>query len=159
VEKSGEKWGKMSIASTMFRGRYEYTIDAKGRISIPVKFREVLNGKESRGIVVTNEFDGCLVAYPMDEWQVLEEKISNLPDIRKEVKLYQRFLISGAVECQLDKQGGILIPPPLREYAGLKKEVVLVGMLTMFEIWSREKWKAIPTNMEEIRQSLAEILL
>jgi MraZ protein len=142
----------------MFRGRFEYTIDSKGRISIPSKFREVLNGKDSKGLVVTNEFDGCLVAYPMDEWKVLEEKISNLPDIRKEVKLYQRFIISGAVECQIDKQGRILIPPPLREYAGLKREVVLVGMLTKFEIWSKEKWETISINIEEIRKALSELL-
>ncbi len=143
---------------TMFRGRYEHTIDSKGRISIPVKFRDVLNGKDTNGLIVTNEFDGCLVAYPINEWKIVEEKISSFPDIRKEIKAYQRFFISGAVECPIDKQGRILIPPILRDYAVLKKDVVFVGMLNKFEIWSRENWKAIPDNMEEIREALVDIL-
>jgi MraZ protein len=143
---------------TMFRGRYEHTIDSKGRISIPVKFRDVLNGKDTNGLIVTNEFDGCLVAYPINEWKIVEEKISSFPDIRKEIKAYQRFFISGAVECPIDKQGRILIPPILRDYAVLTKDVVFVGMLNKFEIWSRENWKAIPDNMEEIREALVDIL-
>ncbi len=142
----------------MFRGRYEHTIDSKGRISIPVKFRDVLNGKDTNGLIVTNEFDGCLVAYPINEWKIVEEKISSFPDIRKEIKAYQRFFISGAVECPIDKQGRILIPPILRDYAVLTKDVVFVGMLNKFEIWSRENWKAIPDNMEEIREALVDIL-
>jgi MraZ protein len=143
---------------TMFRGRYEHTIDSKGRISIPVKFRDVLNGKDTNGLIVTNEFDGCLVAYPINEWKIVEEKISSFPDIRKEIKAYQRFFISGAVECPIDKQGRILIPPILRDYAVLTKDVVFVGMLNKFEIWSRKNWKAIPDNMEEIREALVDIL-
>lgn len=143
---------------TMFRGRYEHTIDSKGRTSIPVKFRDVLNGKDTNGLIVTNEFDGCLVAYPINEWKIVEEKISSFPDIRKEIKAYQRFFVSGAVECPIDKQGRILIPPILRDYAVLKKDVVFVGMLNKFEIWSRENWKAIPDNMEEIREALVDIL-
>lgn len=142
----------------MFRGRYEHTIDSKGRTSIPVKFRDVLNGKDTNGLIVTNEFDGCLVAYPINEWKIVEEKISSFPDIRKEIKAYQRFFVSGAVECPIDKQGRILIPPILRDYAVLKKDVVFVGMLNKFEIWSRENWKAIPDNMEEIREALVDIL-
>ncbi len=143
---------------TMFRGRYEHTIDSKGRTSIPVKFRDVLNGKDTNGLIVTNEFDGCLVAYPINEWKIVEEKISSFPDIRKEIKAYQRFFISGAVECPIDKQGRILIPPTLRDYAVLTKDVIFVGMLNKFEIWSRENWKAIPDNMDEIREALVDIL-
>ncbi len=142
----------------MFRGRHEYTIDSKGRTSIPAKFRDILNGKDNNGLIVTNEFDGCLVVYPIDEWRKVEEKISAFPDIRKEIKAYQRFFISGAVECPIDKQGRILIPPTLRDYAGLKRYVVFVGMLNKFEIWSKENWKAIPDNMEDIREALIDIL-
>ena len=142
----------------MFRGRYEYSIDSKGRISIPAKFRDVLNGKDTNGLFVTNEFDACLVAYPTDEWRKLEERVSAVTDIRKEIKAYRRFFISSAVECYIDKQGRILIPPALRDYAELKKDVVFVGMLNKFEIWSKENWKAIPDNMEEIREVVADML-
>jgi MraZ protein len=142
----------------MFRGRFEYTIDSKGRISIPAKFRDVLNGKDTNGIFVTNEFDGCLVAYPIEEWRKLEEKVSNLNDISKEVKDFQRFFISSAVQCHIDKQGRILIPPALRDYAQLRKDVVFVGMLSKFEIWSKENWKVIPDNMDEMRKAVADVL-
>jgi MraZ protein len=130
----------------MFRGRFEHTIDPKGRVSIPAKFRELLAEKYDERLILTN-FDRCLVAYPYEEWRVLEEKVSSLSMIKKEVKAFQRFFISGAVECPIDKLGRILIPPTLRDYAQLERNVVFAGMMKKFELWSQERWA------EEIKRS------
>ncbi len=130
----------------MFRGRFEHTIDPKGRVSIPAKFRELLAEKYDDRLILTN-FDRCLVAYPYEEWRVLEEKMSSLSMIKKEVKTFQRFFISGAVECPIDKLGRILIPLTLRDYAQLERNVVFAGIMKKFEIWSQERWE------EEIKRS------
>ena len=124
----------------MFRGRYEHTIDSKGRISIPVKFRDVLNKKYDDRLIVTH-YDQCLVAYPYEEWSLLEEKQRALPQLKKETKAYLRFFYSSGVDCAIDKQGRLLIPQTHRDYANLQKEVVLVGVGTKIEIWDKEKWQ------------------
>lgn len=123
----------------MFRGRFEHNIDAKGRTSIPSKFREVLSTNYDERLIITN-FDNCLWAYPVLEWQSIETKVAALPQFKKEVKALQRVFISAAVECPIDKQGRILLPPTLRDYADLKKDIVLVGMTKRIEIWSKERW-------------------
>jgi len=130
----------------MFRGRFEHSVDSKGRVSIPAKFRELLTEKYDDRLIVTN-FDRCLVAYPYEEWRVLEDRVSSLSMVKKEVKAFQRFFISGATECPIDKLGRILVPPTLRDYAQLGKNVVFAGMLRKFEIWSKERW------LEEIKRS------
>ena len=144
----------------MFRGRFEHTIDPKGRVSIPAKFRALLSEKYDDRIIITN-FDRCLVAYPYEEWRSVEEKIGSLSMVKKEVKAFQRFFISGAAECPIDKLGRVLIPPTLRAYALLEKEVVLAGMGKMFELWSRERWteeiKRAEENFEGMRESLASL--
>lgn len=144
----------------MFRGRVEHTIDSKGRLSIPSRFRDVLTEKYSETLVVTN-FDRCLVAYPPEEWEALERRASALPQLKREVKAFQRYFISGATECPLDRQGRILIPPSLRTYAALERDVVLVGMLKKVEIWSKERWEEVfhqsQKNFEEISDVLAEL--
>lgn len=144
----------------MFRGRFEHTIDPKGRVSIPAKFRELLSEKYEDRIVITN-FDRCLVAYPYEEWRSVEEKIGSLSMVKKEVKAFQRFFISGAAECPIDKLGRVLIPPTLRAYALLEKDVVFAGMGKMFELWSRERWteeiKRAEENFEGMRESLASL--
>lgn len=124
----------------MFRGRFEHAIDSKGRLSIPSKFREILSTIFDDRLFITN-FDGCLWAYPAAEWQKVEEKISSLPQFKDEVKAFQRVFISAAVESPIDGSGRIQIPPTLREYAGISKDVVLVGMTNRIEIWSKEKWQ------------------
>src|SRR4030042_1619011 len=124
----------------MLRGRYEHTIDAKGRISIPSKFREVLNKKYDDRLVISH-YDQCLVAYPFEEWTFLEEKQKLLPQMKKETKTYLRFFYSSGVDCTLDKQGRLLIPQTHRDYANLQKEVVLVGVGTRIEIWDKQKWE------------------
>ncbi|MFH2013079.1 MAG: division/cell wall cluster transcriptional repressor MraZ [Pseudomonadota bacterium] len=144
----------------MFRGRYEHTIDSKGRVSFPVKFREILAERYDERLVITN-FDGCLVAYPFDEWRLLEEKVSSLSIVKKDVKSFQRFFISGATECTIDKQGRILIPPTLREYAKLEKDIVFAGMTKKIEIWSKEKWgqeiAKAKENFDDISDALGEL--
>jgi MraZ protein len=130
----------------MFRGRFEHIVDSKGRVSIPAKFRELLAEKYDDRLILTN-FDRCLVAYPYEEWRVLEERVSSLSMVKKEVKAFQRFFISGATECPIDKLGRVLVPPTLRDYAQLGRNVVFAGMLRKFEIWSKERW------LEEIKRS------
>ena len=144
---------------TMFRGRSRHTLDEKGRLAIPVRFTEVLSLKEDNCLVVTNYLN-CLWAFARDEWSVIEEKAANLSLLNTAVNSLRRYFISGAQECPI-KQGRITIPPDLREIAGLKKDVVLVGELKLFEIWDREKWeKEFQRAMEkfpEDSQSLAEL--
>jgi MraZ protein len=130
----------------MFRGRFEHIVDSKGRVSIPARFRELLAEKYDDRLILTN-FDRCLVAYPYEEWRVLEERVGSLSMVKKEVKAFQRFFISGATECPIDKLGRILVPPTLRDYAQLGRNVVFAGMLRKFEIWSKERW------LEEIKRS------
>ncbi len=123
----------------MFKGRYEHLIDSKGRISIPSRFRETLNERYDSRLVVTN-YDGCLIAYPLAEWQKLEEKISALPEFKKDTKAFLRFFYSSAADCAIDKLGRILVPQTLRDYARLEKEVVLIGAFRHMEIWSKPLW-------------------
>lgn len=120
----------------MFMGEYNHTIDAKGRLIIPAKFREAL-GEE---FVLTKGLDGCLSIYPMNEWESFEEKLKKLPLTDKNARAFLRFFVAGATSCELDKQGRILVPATLREFAGLDKEVVLTGNITRVEVWSKEKW-------------------
>ena len=120
----------------MFMGEYNHTIDAKGRLIIPSRFRELL-GEE---FVLTKGLDGCLSIYPMSEWEAFEQKLRALPLTNKNARTFSRFFVAGATPCELDKQGRILIPQTLREFAGLDKDVVLTGNLNRIEVWSKEKW-------------------
>ncbi|MGD2125562.1 MAG: division/cell wall cluster transcriptional repressor MraZ [Desulfobacteraceae bacterium] len=143
----------------MFRGRSKHTLDEKGRLAIPARFKEVLKAKEDHCLVVTNHFK-CLWAFARDDWQAIEEKAANLPKLDHAVNTYLRYFISGAQECAI-KQGRITIPPDLREVSGLKKEVVLVGGLKLFEIWDREKWEKeferAKASFPEVSHSLSEL--
>ena len=141
----------------MFRGRFDYSIDDKGRVSLPAKFREVLSANYDERLIITT-FDQCLWAYPIPEWQVIEEKIAALPQFKSQVKALQRVFVSGAVECPLDKQGRIIIPPTLRDYGGLKKEVVFVGMTKRIEIWSKERWEAVFSESQTLIEAATDDL-
>ncbi len=123
----------------MFRGEHKHTIDAKGRLTVPSDFRELLGEK----FVLTKGFEGCLSIYPMTEWEAFEKKLSALPLTNKSARTLTRFFVAGATECELDKQGRILVPPTLREFAGLEKNVMLAGQLGRIDIWNEEKWWAI----------------
>ena len=119
----------------MFMGEFNHSIDTKGRIIIPAKFREAL-GEE---FVITLGLDGCLFAYPDEEWQTFIAKLRTLPGT-KEARQLQRYFMAGAAACEVDKQGRILIPAKLREEAALDKDIVFVGVLNKIEIWSKERW-------------------
>jgi MraZ protein len=144
----------------MFRGRSIHTLDAKGRIRIPTRFRDFLKTRYEDRLVITN-LDRCLVAYPLQEWEKIEEKLGSLSLVRQDVKAFQRFFISGATECNFDKQGRVLIPQTLREQASLDREVVLAGMLRSFEIWSKDSWdkeiKRAHDDFSQITATLAEL--
>ena len=144
----------------MFRGRYFHTVDPKGRLSIPAKFREVLKELYGSMLVVAN-FDNCLVAYPQKEWTKLEEKLLQLPSLQLEVRNFLRRFVSSGVECEVDRHGRVLLPPQSREYGGLSREVVLLGMMNRFEIWGRERWdefmRRSEGSFEEIAQKLSAL--
>ena len=123
----------------MFMGEYSHNIDAKGRMIVPSKFREQLGDE----FVVTKGLDGCLFVYPNEEWQNIEEKFRNVPLTSKDARKFSRFFFAGATTCEVDKQGRILLPAVLREFAGLEKEVVSVGVLKRIEIWDKNSWQAI----------------
>ncbi len=123
----------------MFRGRSKHTLDAKGRLAIPTRFREVLERRGEDTLVVTNH-DSCLWVYARQDWLIIEQKAIELPEFDLDVNTYLRYFISGAKECPL-KQNRITIPPDLREIAGLDREVMLVGQLKRFEIWDKDRWE------------------
>ena len=142
----------------MFRGRFEHTIDPKGRVSIPAKFRELLGEKYDDRLIITTGLDPCLVAFPYGEWVNVEEKVSSLSMVKKEVKAFQRVFISGATECPIDKLGRVLIPPTLRSHAQLEKDVVFAGMLEKFEIWNQERFLEVIRKAEENSDEMSETL-
>ena len=144
-------------AGRMFRGRYEHTIDSKGRISIPSRFREILSEKYDDRLVITN-FDQCLVAFPYEEWSALEQKVTSLSLLKKEVKTFLRFFYSSAMDCSIDKQGRLLIPPTLRDYAVLQKDVVLVGEGKKIEIWAKERWNDVVKKAQEDFDQIGDTL-
>jgi MraZ protein len=142
----------------MFRGSYEHTVDAKGRVSVPSKFRDIIADRYGGGLVMAMDFDQCLTVYPIEEWEKLEEKIKALPMMKQEVKDFMRFFFSSATECELDKQGRILIPPTHRERAGIAKNVMLVGIMNKIEIWDAKAWEARNSqNGDKIGEALAAL--
>ncbi len=139
----------------MFMGEYNHTIDAKGRLIVPSRFREKLGSD----FVVTKGLDGCLFVYPNEEWTSIEEKFRNIPLTTKDARKFSRFFFAGAAVCEVDKQGRILLPQVLREFADLQKDVVLAGVLGRIEIWSKERWQDENTydDMDEIAEHMAEL--
>ena len=144
----------------VLRGRFEHNIDEKGRVSIPARFREVLRKKYGSDQLIMTLFDSCLVAYPLQEWEVLEEKMKNMSLLKKEVKFFLRYFYSGAMECAIDDHGRILVPSQFREHARLQKEVVFVGVMRGFEIWDKGVWEEevqkYKETFDEISESMAE---
>lgn len=138
----------------MFKGRYLHTLDAKGRLSVPSRFREALAQHREEVLILTN-FDNCLAGFPSDEWELLEEKFRTQSMLQKELRAFMRYFFSGAQECSVDRQGRILIPPTLREDAGLEKDVVLLGVANRIEIWSKVRWDAFYRESTENFESIA----
>ncbi|AAU23268.1 conserved protein MraZ [Bacillus licheniformis DSM 13 = ATCC 14580] len=143
-------WGTKVGAEIMFMGEYQHTIDSKGRMIVPAKFREGLGEQ----FVLTRGLDQCLFGYPMSEWKLIEEKLKALPLTKKDARAFTRFFFSGATECELDKQGRINIASPLLNYAKLEKECVVIGVSNRIELWSKEIWEQY---VEEQEDSFAEI--
>ncbi len=145
----------------MFRGRYENNIDPKGRINVPARFREILLQKYDDSRVFVTNFDHCLLLFPYTEWIRLEDKASKFSTFNKETRAFIRFFFSSAAECSLDNQGRILIPQPLRKYAGLEKEVVLLGALKKIEIWDKKRWdkemEDLSNNMDAISETISQL--
>lgn len=139
----------------MFMGEYKHNVDAKGRMIVPAKFREGLGDK----FVVTRGLDKCLFAYPMDEWSIIEEKLKELPLTKKNARAFTRFFFSGAVECEVDKQGRINIPQTLRTYAALDKECTVIGVSERVEIWASAQWEEYVEDSEESFAEIAEDLM
>ena len=141
----------------MFMGEYNHTIDAKGRLIVPAKVREILGDN----FIVTKGLDGCLFVYPNDEWTRFEEKLKSLPLTNKNARQFTRFFLAGAAACEVDKQGRILLPQVLREFASLEKDVVLVGVASRIEIWSRERWdesmNTYDGDMDEVAENMESL--
>lgn len=139
----------------MFLGEYQHSLDAKGRIIVPSRFREGLGER----FIATKGLDNCLFLYPMEEWKTIEEKLRTLPFTRADVRSFARFFFSGAAELEIDKQGRILLPPNLRDYAGIEKELFIIGVGSRVEIWSGEKWAEYNRTAESSYEAIAENLV
>jgi len=145
----------------MFRSSSFHTIDPKGRIIIPARFKDVINSSGGRKGVMVSNMDGSLYAYVFSEWMRIEKKILSAKS--RHMRQFKRFFLGNACECIPDKQGRILIPKTLREYATLEKDIVLVGVLDHFEIWAKERWnkenQTIEKNLgnDEVRAEIASL--
>lgn len=146
VERS-TKWGVK-----MFIGEYEHSIDTKGRLIIPVKFRDELGDT----FIITKGLDNCLFVYPKFEWNIFETKLKKLPLTSKDARAFVRFFFSGAIECEIDKQGRILIPSNLRNHAKLEKDTVIIGVSNRVEIWSKVEWKTYNEDENLSYENIAE---
>jgi MraZ protein len=156
---SGIKWGidRSPLALVMLVGQYIHTLDAKKRISLPVKFRRECG----RQVVVTRGLDNCLFLFPVHEWSRISEKLGELSIGQSDTRGFNRFLLSGAVEVDVDSAGRILIPDFLKDFAGLSDKVVLAGIYNRVEIWNESAWskynKKIETNADALAQGLGDL--
>ena len=138
----------------MFIGEYKHTLDEKGRIAIPSKFRKQL----AKGAVVTRGLDTSLFLFPKEEWDKLAEKLASLPLGQSNSRAFARLMLAGAMDVSLDKQGRVVLPEYLREYAGMKKNLVLAGLFNRLEVWDEEKWEKYKKQVESDADSVAEKL-
>ena len=138
----------------MFIGEYSYTIDQKKRLAVPAKFRKDL-GKKA---IITKGIENCLVIYTAKEWEKVVTKLDNLPTSQADARSFARMILSGAVEAELDKLGRVLIPDFLKEYAGLEKEIAILGLSSKIEIWDSAKWQICKQKTETEMGDMAERL-
>ena len=136
----------------MLIGEYEHSLDIKGRLIMPAKLRETIGEK----FIVTKGLDGCLFAFSLVEWANFEQKLRTLPISNKDARAFSRFFFAGAIECEIDKQGRFLISSNLREFANLDKDVIIIGMDSRIEIWSKDKWQQCDDNIsaDEIAEKM-----
>ena len=153
MEESGRKWNDhKKEVKWLLIGEYEHSIDTKGRLIMPSKLKEDIGEK----FVVTKGLDGCLFVYSQAEWKSFEDKLRTFPLTNKDARALVRFFLAGAMECEIDKQGRFLIPANLREFAGLEKEVVVIGVLNKIEIWSKDKWLKYSQEENNSADEIAE---
>ncbi len=143
----------------MFYGEYEHTLDKKGRLIVPSKFRESAKEQEIERFFITRGLDACLFVFTEDEWRSQEQKFKSAPFTKPDVRKFNRLFFSGAVEATADKQGRILVPTYLKDFAGIKRDVMIVGVSNRFEIWSKEKWMEYYKNTRDSFESVAEKLI
>lgn len=136
----------------MLIGEYEHSLDAKGRLIMPAKLREDMGEK----FIITKGLDGCLFGFSQNEWANFEEKLKSLPLTNRDARNFSRIFLSGAIECELDKQGRFLISGNLREYSSMNKEAIIIGVGTRIEIWNKDKWEAYNSNENISADSIAE---
>lgn len=139
----------------MFLGEYQHTIDEKGRIIIPAKFREALGSS----FIITRGLDNCLFVYPREEWNQLEQRLKSLPSMAANARAFARLLFSGACECEWDKQGRVNVPGHLREYARLEKDCTVIGVSTRVEIWDKAAWEEYSRKSQDSFNEIAEKLV
>ncbi|OEF96082.1 division/cell wall cluster transcriptional repressor MraZ [Desulfuribacillus alkaliarsenatis] len=139
----------------MFMGEYQHSIDVKGRIIIPAKLRDGLG----KTFIITRGLENCLFVYPMSEWELLEQKLKALPFTKKDVRAFTRFLLSGAIEAEADKQGRVLLPNNLRDFAEIDKECVIIGVSSRVEIWSKDKWNNYYQTADSTFEDIAETIV
>ena len=140
-----------------FSGKHYKALDAKGRLIVPAPFREILSSNHSSKLIITNEvLDKCLCAYPVNEWQDLIAKVNGLPQTNDAVKYFMRRVIGSANECEIDKQGRVLIAPALRTDAGLDSEVVILGLGNRIEIWDRSELSEVADPQKIDKQAYKE---
>ena len=138
----------------MFIGEYNYSIDIKGRVAIPAKFRVAL----SKGAVVTRGLDNCLFVYSKTEWTILAEKLSSLPISQANTRAFSRLMLAGAMDVKIDRQGRIIIPDYLKKYAGMKKRAIIAGLYNRLEVWDEDRWNEYKTKTEKNSNEIAENL-
>ena len=138
----------------MFIGEYQHNLDQKGRIAVPVKFRQLL----TRGAVVTKGLDNCLFLYPKQEWQKLADKLAALPVSKANTRAFSRLMLAGAMNLEIDKQGRVMLPEYLRKYANVKKKVIIAGLYNRLEIWDEAGWEKYKKGTEAKSNDIAEAL-
>ena len=138
----------------MFLGEFQHSLDAKGRLTLPAKFRDAL----ADGLVITKGMENCLFVFSRSEWPSLQDKVQSLPMIKKDARKFTRFFFGGAMEEDLDKQGRVLIPENLRQYAQLNREVVIIGVSNRLEVWNKENWEEYVKEAESSYVEVAEEL-
>jgi MraZ protein len=139
----------------MFMGEFQHSIDEKGRLIVPAKFREDLGEK----FIITRGLDNCLFVYPLPQWKILEDKIKELPTSHADTRAFVRMFFSGAVEAEVDKQGRVVVPSHLREHAHMERDVYVIGVSTKVEIWSKDSWENYANQAQQSYESIAEKII
>mgnify|MGYP001145777444 FL=1 len=142
-----------------FMGSYTYSVDHKGRVSIPTKFRKYIDEDADEALIITRGLDGCLFAYPIDEWQRIDERLRALPVTQQNTRVFVRMLTATAISVTLDKQGRIAIPRGLLELAGIESDVLFVGTLDHFELWNPSEYDQLMNDSGQSYESIAETIL